>query len=375
MDSTIYNSLAEIPKKVWNDLASNGSILFNYSFLEVIERAHLNDFKFRYVIVTDDTRTPIALACFYTITTDIAIFAPPSLRHLLITIRKVMPSFFKVNMLECGLPINLHSPPFLSKNSSINKPIVKELILKLINVARRDSLPLIVFRDFEEPDWELQSYFVQSGFHWVPSLSNCYLNVTWKTIDEYLSSMRSNYRYSLLKQVRANRAAGLTHELRDDFADMADILYNQYLTIYQQADECQREILTSAFYREFSTRMGARSKVLLFFQSDKLVGHALLLLDGHLLRAMYFGRTHVRRDGFYHYMLFIIVETCIQMGVPKIEFALTNYEIKLSTGSYLSPIFLAIKSPWPALNFVTGFFYRLFNKVNHPVKKHVFRDV
>lgn len=374
MKTHVYYSLADIPADTWDTLACSGSCLFDRVYLQVMEEAKLNDLKFRYVIITNAMDTPIALALIYSITTDAAIFAPPALRNALKVIRKLIPSFFKFHTLECGSPINLHSPPFVSTDKALDKSIITELNKLLTEFARENGHFVIVLRDFEAPDWDLKYHVSESGFHWVPALPNSYLDVTWRTMDDYLSAMRSPYRYHLLKQVRTHRAAGLWYELRDDFADMADILHGQYMQIYRKADECQREILNPIFYREISDKMGFRTKVILFFQEDKVIGHALLMLDGSLLRTMYYGRTVPEKDGFYHVMLYATVETAILIGASKVEFALTNYESKLALGAYLSPIFIAIKSPWPVINFMIGFIYSKLNRIPQPANRRVFRD-
>jgi predicted N-acyltransferase len=374
MKTHVYYSLADIPADTWDTLACNGSCLYDRAYLQVMEEAKLNDFQFRYVIITNAMDTPIALAIIYTITTDAAIFAPPGLRKVLSSIRKLIPSFFKFHLLECGSPINLHSPPFVAIDKALHKSIITELNNLLTKIAREKGQFFVVLRDFEAPDWDLKNHVSESGFHWVPALPNSYLDLTWQTMDDYLSAMRSPYRYHLLKHVRTQRAAGLWYELRDDFADMADILHAQYMQIYRKADECQREILNPIFYREVSQRMGSRSKVILFFQGDKVIGHALLMLDGSLLRTMYYGRTDPTKDGFYHLMLFATVETAILIGASKVEFALTNYESKLALGAYLSPIFIGIKSPWPVINFMIGFIYSKLNRISQPANRRVFRD-
>lgn len=374
MKTHVYYNVADIPADTWDKLACNSSCLFEKVYLQVIEEAKLNDFQFCYVIISNNLDTPIALSIIYTITTDAAIFAPPGLHKALKIIRKIIPSFLKFHILECGLPINLHSPPFVSIDKGLHTSIIAKLNNLLTNIASEKGHFIIVLRDFEASDWGLKNHIIESGFHWVPALPNSYLEVTWQTMDDYLSAMRSPYRYHLLKHVRTQRAAGLWYELRDDFADMADILHGQYMQIYRRADECQREILNPVFYREISKRMGPRSKVILFFQGDKMIGHALLMLDGSLLRTMYYGRTDPNKDGFYHVMLYATVETAILIGSSKIEFALTNYESKLALGAYLSPIFIGIKSPWPVINFMTGFIYRKLNRISQPANRRVFRD-
>lgn len=102
--------------------------------------------------------------------------------------------------------------------------------------------------------------------------------------------------------------------------------------VHNQADEFQRECVPT-FYREFSRNMGSDSKALLFYKGDELVGHALLLLDGPVLRWLYFGRNEATNDGLYLYVAHSVIETSILLGAKTIEMGLTTYAIKLDLGA------------------------------------------
>lgn len=95
MKSQIFSRIDHIPKTVWNSLLSENSKAFSHEFWEVIERSGMNDFSYRHVILTDDNDTPVALTSFYSITTDIAIFAPRPLRNFLAKVRRFFPNFLK----------------------------------------------------------------------------------------------------------------------------------------------------------------------------------------------------------------------------------------------------------------------------------------
>lgn len=82
----------------------------------------MNDFSYRHVILTDDNDTPVALTSFYSITTDIAIFAPRPLRNFLAKVRRFFPNFLKFRMIEWGTPITVSSPPSLLHQAFHNKP-------------------------------------------------------------------------------------------------------------------------------------------------------------------------------------------------------------------------------------------------------------
>ena len=92
--------------------------------------------------------------------------------------------------------------------------------------------------------------------------------------------------------------------------------------------------------------MGPRSKVILFYQDDKLVGHALLLVDGETLRWLYVGREVAANDGLYLYIAQTVVETAILLGAKRLEMGLTTYPIKQDLGAEVTPIKIALRATW-----------------------------
>jgi len=373
LEAKIFNSVSEIPKAQWNQLVKQSSITYSHEFWEILAQAELNDFSYRYVLFYDNDGTALALSSFYTITTDIAIFAPNRLRTLLQQVRRVLPNFLKIKMLECGTPITLNSP-FAAGDQARYNEIVTSLSRLLLSIAKKQGHFMIVLRDFEPHTAALWPEFKKLGFHFVDSLPTTYLDISWSSIDDYLASLKSYYRSKLLKHLRINATQGVHCEIREDFADLAEELCRQWRVVHDHASEYQREILTPAFYREFSLKMAANSKVLLFYRQNKLIGHALLLIDGDLLRWLYFGRNQAGNDSLYLYVVYQVIAAAIEQGATKLEMGLTTYGIKKDLGAYMSPIKLALQAPAWWINPFVGLVYPLLNHTPKIENKAVFKN-
>ena len=372
MKAKIFHSIRDIPGEQWNQLLVGRSCTYFREFWEVVEQSGLNDFSYYHVLFYDEADNPEALASFYSITTDIAIFAPGTLRFLLLKIRKIFPTFLKFKMLECGTPITINKP-FVARDDKLNDEVVKTLHQILLGIAKDQGHFLIVLRDFEPESYSLLPLFRKLGYHFVDSLPTTYMEIVWSTPDEYVSSMKSYYRSKLLKHLRINREQGIRHELRESFDDLATILCDQWQVVHSNADEYQREILTPEFYKEFSSRLGPGSKVLLFYQEQELIGHALLLKDGDMLRWLYFGRNQAINDSLYIYVAYTVVETAIIVGAKRLELGLTTYAIKKDLGACMSPIKLALRSPSKFINPFVGLGYALLNHTPKIQNKNIFK--
>ena len=369
-----FDSIKDVPKEHWDSiLKNNNSCTYSYAFWQIMEQSKLNDFSYHYALFYDVNENPIGLTSFYTITTDIAIFSPRKLKYLLQFIRQTFPNFLKFKMLECGTPITLNQPLIVSEASNYDA-VIKSLNDLLLSTAKNQGHFLIVVRDFEPDVHSIESNFKAAGYHIVDSLPTTYMNILWESTNEYLASMKSYYRCKLLKHLQINETQGTRHELREDFDDLSEILCNQWHVVHNHASEYQREVLTAEFYKEFSIKMGAHSKVLLFYRNGALVGHALLLMDNELLRWLYFGRNEALNDSLYIYVADKVIETAILLGAKKLELGLTTYAIKKDLGAYLSPIKLALRSPLWLIDRHISLFYPLLNHVPEINNKIIFKN-
>jgi hypothetical protein len=360
--------------RLWDDLLQERSVALRSPFWRALERGRLNDFRYRYLLLEHPTTGARAVAVAYAITTDIAIFAPRSLHRLLQGIRGVFPRFLLWQMLECGTPITLTSPPWQVLPEEQAPAAIDTLVRYLRVMARRDRHLLIILRDFESNAEAWRAPLARHGYHWIPSLPNTYLPISWPSPEAYQAAMRSYYRSKLQKYLKRNRAQGVTHYLERGFAPLAETLCRQWVEVHEHAKEFQREILTPDFYRALAEIPEIDAQVLLFHRDEKLVGHALLLRDGDMLRWLYVGREASVNDGLYLYIAYAVVETAILQGAKKLEMGLTTYAIKQDLGAAIEPVSMALRARFSWMNPFVGWGYRLLNRIPELHPRKVFKD-
>lgn len=373
MKTAVFDSIQGVPEADWNCLLENRHVTHSREFWQVVEQAGLNDFDYRHVLFYDDDGQPVGLASLYTVTTDIAIFAGGGLKALLERVRRVFPNFLKLRMLECGTPITLNRP-FVSSGDEVEAKVVSALHELIRQIMKREGQRLVVIRDFEAGTEQAQAQLQELGYQVVDALPNTFMDIRWQNAEAYIKSMKSYFRSKLRKHLRRNTDRGIRYELHDDFDHLADLLCRQWLTVYSQADEYQREVLTPAFYRELSVLLGERSKVLLFYREDELIGHALLVLDGDLLRWLYFGRNEAVNDSLYIYVTHKVIKTAIDLGVKRLALGVTTYSIKKDLGAQMYPMRLALGLRWSFLNPFIGWVYPLINHIPPLNNKMIFKE-
>lgn len=373
---SIYDGIDRVPEEDWDLIKPDHSITMGYEFWRTIENSKLMDVDCHYIVFYDHS-FPVALISCCVVRTDLAIFSSQWLKKLLAFVRKFIPGFFTLKILECGSPVTINTPQFVKANVIPTEFFLKKLKLVLTELAHKKGCLITVVRDFEDGHNtdNFKSRLKQLGYAWVPGLPNTYLDIKWSTIDEYLNSMRSHYRYKLLKRLAKNDGKNLQSELVEDFSDLSSELCRQWHVVHKNARELVREVLTPEFYSEFSKNMGENSKALLFYSNGALVAHVLLLKDGSTLRWLYVGRNHSQTDNLYFYIVHKIIETAITMGVRKLEMGLTTYPIKQDFGVKLVPINIAIRLTVPFLNPILEPVYRFLHKSTEYTEKRVFKTL
>lgn len=334
----------------------------------------MKEFDFRHALFFDGEDRLAGFASFYTVSTDIAIFASGRLRRAIEKIRRVFPGFFILRMLECGTPVTLCSPPWVVAPGVSPQTLIDALHDMLNGIARKEKQHLLIIRDFEPNASEACEALQAKGYHAVPGLPNTYIDIHWQSSDQYHAALKSYYRSKLRKHHRRHILQGIHHEIVDNFHGLADMLCAQWLTVHNQADEIKREVLTPDFFRELSTRLGERSKALLVYRKDRLVAHALLLVDGDMLRWLYFGREVAANDGLYLYTAQAVVEAAIDLKVRCLEMGLTTYPIKQDLGARLVPSRIALKARVQLTNPLVGYLYRLLNTRQELSNRNVFKN-
>jgi hypothetical protein len=111
----------------------------------------------------------------------------------------------------------------------------------------------------------------------------------------------------------------------------------------------------------------------LFYQQQELVGHALLLLDGGLLRWLYVGRKQAANDSLYLYVCHKVIETAILLGAKRLELGLTTYSIKQDMGAQVVPINMAVRGVSSIINPWVGLVYPLMNHTPNISNKWIFK--
>ncbi len=374
MYTRTFLKVEQIPQEDWDKIVGTRSRTLSYAFWKALEASQLNEFSYRYLMLYNASGILLGFITAYIVTTDIAIFAPPTLRKLLVTIRQWLPNFLKWRMLECGTPTTINSPPWVC-SSNVDEKLISHALLKEINVlAKKEKTLITVIRDFAQHTVNEQHQIRKLGYEIVQGLPNAILPLPYATPDQYLQHMRSYYRSKLLKHVRKCEQTQVTYSIVEDFSAVAEVLHRQWMLVHENAQEYQREVLTPSYYRQLAESSDLNAKAVLIYREGILVAHAVLLFDVNLVRWLHFGRSQTANDSIYLFTAYAIIKTAIEAKMSALELAVTNYQIKLDLGAKLIPLNFAIRLWGGTLNPIAKFVYNLLNKPPQLSERQVFKS-
>lgn len=366
-----FKHISDIPRQQWDEIASAHTATRTTNFLETIEVLNSESRSTGYVVIYNINDQIVGTTHYKITNEDAALFSHRWIKSLIRKLRKPFPNFLRIKTLECAPPI-YSSSYTKTANPTIDSKLIQSLGNFLIGIATQKRVNIIIFGPFDaqENTYELDLY--NMDFNAVPCLPVASIDILWNKPDAYLSALKSYYRSKLLKHLRINQTNQIRHELRDTFDDLADVLWKQWHVVNQHATECDDEKLTPDFYNEFSSRLD-NSKVLLFYASNELIGHALLLIDRDTLIWRNFGRSKSENDSLYIYACHKVIETAINLGLKHVDMGVTTYEIKRDFGASITPRNIAIRLSSKFLNSHAAKLYLLLNKVPKLHGKDVFK--
>ncbi len=351
MKIKIHNSITEINEKDWDSIVSHDRIICKHQYLEAIENSGINNGRYYYPVVYDNNRI-IAHTCLYTISTELDLFAQGPLKKMIDGLRKVWKNFLVLRSLECGTPVALGNT--ISFRDGTNRLEILELLCrKTEQLAKELHIGTILFRDFYgEEAVSLFDSLVRRGYSRIHNLPNTTIEIRWKTFADYLDSMRSHYKWKIIKRMRKFSEGGLTIHVLEDFSEYVDQMEQLWININENAKEYSREKLRAPFFKNINKYLGSRSGAILVMKNAIPIGFTALLFDDETLIPIYSGLDYKYNMEYcvYFNLLYKIVEIGINRGMKNIHMGLTTIIPKKDLGAEVVPLFMYMKHLNPLLN-------------------------
>jgi predicted N-acyltransferase len=252
--------------------------------------------------------------------------------------------------------------------------LLEELAQAADAEAARCKARIIVIRDFLDEELREASGLRSRGFTKTGNLPTAVLRIRWKSFDEYLNDMRSRHRAKVRRGLAIAESFGLSVHVRHSFSDIGEELVREWRNVHEYADEYSREELTAGFYRGFGAATEGHAQLIEVRRGDHRVAHALIFLDGGILRWLFFGRDRPEfRDGAYFLVIAEIIRLAIEQQLEIVEMGLTTYSPKTDYGAQLVPLWVFVRFRGALLGRLLPGLVNLLNPIPDAKPRKVFR--
>ena len=290
MSKSYYKSFPTVEQlpDYWDDIAGN-NIFLKKNYLGVLERTN-------------------PCSQIYTV------FFCPEPDSILLTY-KLNLDIFTYSLARLKLPVTIAGIPCsVSKGGYASGKRTKAQLFEYLRQIKGAKLMLN-----SEDDFKADSF--AKGY----TLPSCKMEIRWDSFEDYLSEMRSHYRYRMNKAIQ--RFSEIKEVMLSDNSLFDHKLYDLYTEVYDKS-EYKLEKLPIDFFREFP------SKILSFYLGTKPVAFVQLVENSQELIFLFGGidySLNLKYDIYWN-MLLSIIRYGIEKGFKTIEMGQTAEDTKMKLG-------------------------------------------
>jgi len=332
----VHFSIRAIGREAWN-VCFPGQVE-DYDCLLAIEEAGLEGFEWRYITLKEGGRVSAAVPaflCLYALDTTLD---EGFLRRSVRRVQRRFPGFLKLRLACLGSPctetgaIGFH--PDLSRER--RRALLAEMLSFFDQVAATERCALIGLKDIPEPaSAEFGDLFAARGYASIGGLPTAWLDIDFKTIDEYLTRLSAGTRKDMRRKMKSFEQVRV--EIRTDIGEFLPEVMALYHDTRNRS-ELQFEVLTSGYFQGVLARMPGRSFCALYFVEDRLLAANLIVHDGRVAIDKFFCMDGEKGRPYNLYFLswFTNLRYCLDNGLSRYQSGQAHYENKMRLGSQLT---------------------------------------
>ncbi|TXI01525.1 MAG: GNAT family N-acetyltransferase [Rhizobium sp.] len=332
----VHFSIRAIGRDAWN--ACFKGQVEDYDCLLAIEEAGLEGFEWRYITVTEDGRVCAAMPaflCLYALDTTLE---EGFLRRSVRRVQRRFPNFLKLRLACLGSPcteagaIGFHSDIQGERRGAL----LAEMLSFFEQLAATENCALVGLKDIpEQASAEFADVFAGRGYASIGGLPTAWLDIDFKTIDDYLAGLSASTRKDMRRKLKSFGQVRV--EIRSDFGEFLPEVMALYHDTRNRS-EWQFEELTPEYFQGILSRMTGRSFCAFYFVEDRLLAANLIVHDERVAIDKFFCMDGEKGRPYNLYFLswFTNLRYCLENGLSRYQSGQAYYENKVRLGSKLT---------------------------------------
>lgn len=332
-ENLIFNSILDVNRTDWSLVNNNSNIYLYWEYLLSLEKSMQNKMDFVYSISYNSEKVPVLIAAYQVVkfTTNKKKCPKVLLNH--------KPHNVSFNLLICGNVFSNGENGFI-KTSDIN---YNEAIEELTSIAKRikktntkQKISITLFKEFSTDSIEKTAGFKSHKYNDFMVDVNMVLKIhdNWKSLDSYLSSMKTKYR------TRAKSIYKKSNQLIIKSLDVNEITSHEdelsiLLENVSKKAEYSYGIIDVKAFSLFKQNLGDDFSLRALFLNKKMVGFSTSFHNNNQLDANYVGIDYEYNTDYaiYQRLLCDYVEQAMSKNAKSLHFGRTSELVKSSLGA------------------------------------------
>lgn len=350
----LAESIDYLDSKHWDALTAQASIFLSRPYLRALETAGPENVQQRYALVFRG-REPVAALAAQSVSVSAAHVPKGTPRKTVTaTLQRV-----EERMLVCGNLLSWGPHGMAFKPGEDRCELWAATAEALYKIRRADRLlgntDLVMIKDVPDehaPEIETLKRFSYRALETEPNMV-LELSPSWRSYEDYLASLTSNYRKTARKIAKDVETVGYRVEPLHEIEREADALHALYLQVHER-QKLRLVTLAPTFIPTLAATFGDALRCTVVRRDDQMLGFVTTLRDGETAVGYYIGF-----DGganaeapIYFRLLQAVIEDAIHLGCRRISLGRTALEPKARLGARPAPLRVWLRHRIPALNLV-----------------------
>lgn len=369
--TSIYNSVEELPEKVWDFLSLSGSLYFSKSYIQSL-KIHHHDVIFLFAVCCNEQGDVVGFShiqVFDFFVDDLKNDWQNITKRMASIARKlkIIPRKKPLKILNCGVPyVSGNHGVYLHPDGDKQK-VLRSMVRSVHRFAFQNFVqaPIDIFmvKDFTKEDVSYSNELIGLGYYAFNVEPNMVLSVqeNWKNLDHYLDALKTKFRVKAKKALELSKVLEINSLYQKDIG----VVLNEMKSLYSQvASKAGFNLVDFNLdtYVELLKTIPNHYFINTYRYQNQLVGFSSGIVNSDSLDAHFVGIDYKKNKkmAIYQRMLYDYISMGIEKKVSRINFGRTASEIKSSVGATPEHLTLYIRHKKNITNkFLQLFLYRI----------------
>jgi predicted N-acyltransferase len=365
LDVRVFKTVDGIGREAIDSLVDDG--FFTYGWFKTLETSKLINLDPFYLTAYDEGKLVAFAPCFHDVADQYFRFGP----NVIPFMKRVMKIRNRLHqgqehVLLCYSPSCYRTKIFIEKG--LNEGLLISGLLKEIDaICKREKILFSSFLFVSEFESNLSQYLSNYGYRKFFWASPYYLNVRWRSFEDYLGSLEHGVRNRVKREMKCCRENGVTIEEITEFKGLAMTLSDLSSNLLAKYNGTR--IFNPSFFEILSDCAKGNAKVFVAKKKNAVVGFSLCLRAGNTLDVFHCGFNYQLQEKsdftYFNLVYYSPIRWAIQEGIRKIYYRLTADRVKLRRGCRSERIYSFVKCQNNQVNAQIGNYMAIKRRIEY----------